>query len=234
MKNVHQLKGDSDTSTFFSFKNPQYLHILVELLLLLIIMLYVRRNVGRLQRQINDLKAIVQKQQETLNLHEQILRGNQPSIVTKVPWPTPQTSVSPPQTSFQAPPLPSFETIATIFNVPLDGSTTNGNGQDEPIDPSNTTIIDTTTTGRNDDHAVSKTFDSLQQIEQELAEEINELNIEQEKHTLTHETTTSNEETQVTPHEVVAAPSSDSSSDAPTHESHESHESEDSSDSDEV
>jgi hypothetical protein len=233
MKNVHQLKGDSDTSTFFSFKNPQYLHILVELLLLLIIMLYVRRNVGRLQRQIDDLKAIVQKQQETLNLHEKILRGNpQPSLVTTVPWSTPsQTNMSPQHTSFQPPPLPSFETIATIFNVPLDGSSTEVNEQNEPNNSSNTTIIDTTNHGNLND-GVQNSINPIQDIEKELVNEINELNVEQQKHNLSLETPDDKQNTPDTPIETKS--NDDNSSESTSADVESSNQTEVGSDSDGV
>jgi hypothetical protein len=186
MKNVHEANaagGNGKSAFSFSFHNPQYLHILIEAFLLIVIFMYIRKNVRRLQHQIEDLKSIVQKQQETLHLHQQLLQSNySTSHLTHSDIP-PTTRPPPPSPNGKAysRPLPSFETIATIFNVPCGA----GNMETDPFpcDDESTTIVDTTPRPPEPLQAPApSTITPQQEIEMELEKEILELQEEEQKH----------------------------------------------------
>lgn len=179
MKNVHEANtagGNGKSAFSFSFHNPQYLHILVEAFLLIVIFMYIRKNVRRLQHQIEDLKSIVQKQQETLHLHQQLLQSDYSTThvmhsnipVIRPPPPSPNGKPF-------SQPLPSFETIATIFNVPC------GAGNEEmdpfPCDDETTTIVDTARQPQ-----TLQPITPQQEIEMELEKEILELQEEEHRH----------------------------------------------------
>ena len=185
MKNVHEANaagGNGKPAFSFSFHNPQYLHILIEAFLLIVIFMYIRKNVRRLQHQIEDLKAIVQKQQETLHLHQQLLQSNySTSHLTHSDIPTTRPPPPSPNGKAYSQPLPSFETIATIFNVPCGAG---NEGMDPfPCDDETTTIVDTARQPE-----TLQPITPQQEIEMELEKEILELQEEEHK----HETLTTN------------------------------------------
>lgn len=209
MKNGQEVKSDS---TLFSFYSPKYLHMIVEFIFFLILMLYVRRSHQRLQNQILDLKSIIQKQQEMLHHHQQLLKMlfpnefgvrqnnipiNHPSKLQETGHPVPSHPVSPP--------LPPFEAIATIFNVPM--------GNEPEIDLStndgSTTIIDKSN-GVVLDEAISNIESNIvppaEQLEKELEKEMMELKQEEMKNLESNEQSISTSK----PVEEESSPSSTS------------------------
>ena len=74
-------KKSTTMSSLFNFSKYSIttIHILVELICFLVIFLYIRRNVRRLQNQIDDLTSIIQQQQEMLHTHHKLL-NNHPII----------------------------------------------------------------------------------------------------------------------------------------------------------
>lgn len=189
MKNVQD--NTTGNGFAFSFKNPQAIHILVETFCLLVIVMYIRKNVRRLQDQIDDLKALVQKQQETLHLHQQLLQGKFPShLASQIPRPPPSSPTNP--GSVFSPSLPDFGTIASIFTVPLESPHHDHHPSSEPTPP-DTTIIDTNGTVAFPPSSVSLEEAPLthspvgdtsvpeEDLEKELENEIRELEEEEKK-----------------------------------------------------
>jgi hypothetical protein len=216
MKNVPEVKANS---TFFSWTNPQYIHILIECLLLIVIVMYMRRNFQRLQNQIQDLKSLVKQQQETLHLHQQLLQIHYPNHI--------KTSHQN-ESSFQdssteghrgiSPQLPPFETIATFFTVPMN------QGSTDPIFDSNlvkesdtTTILCPDVVSPVNDTVVAKdeTIPSESQIEKEIANEIQELKEEENRQ----------QQSISSPKSSVnnPSPSNSSSSSSDDHDDHDDH-----------
>lgn len=70
-------------SSLFNFSKYSIttIHILIELVCFLVIFLYIRRNVRKLQNQIDDLTTIIQQQQEMLHTHNKLLMSNSPIII---------------------------------------------------------------------------------------------------------------------------------------------------------
>jgi hypothetical protein len=77
-------KKSTTISSLFNFSKYSLttIHILVELICFLVIFLYIRRNVRKLQNQIDDLTSIIQQQQEMLHIHHKILNNNPVVTIT--------------------------------------------------------------------------------------------------------------------------------------------------------
>ena len=85
-------------SVFLSQYSITTIHVIVEILCLFVIFLYIRRNINRLQNQINDLSVILQEHQKTLHTHHQLLTESNNN--------------------------PNFDSITTLFKMPLNTTTT--------------------------------------------------------------------------------------------------------------
>jgi hypothetical protein len=182
MKNVPEVKVNS---TFFSWTNPQYIHILIECFLLIVIVMYMRRNFQRLQNQIQDLKSLVKQQQETLHLHQQLLQIHYPNHMKKILQN--ESSVEDPYSNNShrgiSPQLPPFETIATFFTVPMNQESTDPVYDSNLVKESDTTTIlcPDVVSPVNDTQPKDETIPSDFQIEKEIANEIQELKEEENR-----------------------------------------------------
>jgi len=89
-------------SSLFNFSKYSIttIHILIELVCFLVIFLYIRRNVRKLQNQIDDLTTIIQQQQEMLHTHNKLLMNNTPIIT-----------------------ITETDNLSDIFNIPLQNNT---------------------------------------------------------------------------------------------------------------
>lgn len=165
------MKHDVATpSSVAGFRNPFNLRMLVEFVVLLIVMLYVRRQCASLRTRIRELEMVVESQRTVLESHHRILRSM--GVVRAedvVSTPSSSSPTMPPTTML--PSLETIETIATIFNVGMGGG-----GGDPPAPNPHMTIIEKPS---------SPPVETTKTIEEELASEMQELaNEEQNRQSL--------------------------------------------------
>ena len=156
-----------------------YLHIVVEVVCAILIVAYVRRSTRRLEAQIRDLNQIVQQQQEMIHMHHRILQahgwtseaGRGPPSRTAVPSPLEDVSISDMTKMFKVP--FTTEKVVILPHPTLArqsaGTTTILVEENVPEFPSQTIV----------DESDSPSIDD------EIAEEIQELVKEEEKQAMT-------------------------------------------------
>lgn len=213
MKNVQE----NATGNAFSFRNPQTLHILIESFCFLVVGMYVRKNVKRLQNQIDDLRTLVQQQQEMLYLHQQLLqRGSSAPPVSganhrshAVPNPPPS---SPTREILDAPPLPDFGKITSLFHI----STVTPDMDLEEFghgDHNHVTIVDTSSSPSlpTNESSLSGNGGGLvtaEELEKELEEEMKELKAEEERQSLDSSPTEEDTDVEVSTEDIDTTTSS--------------------------
>lgn len=138
----------------FSKYSVTTIHILVELICFLVIYLYIRRNVRKLQNQIDDLTSIIQQQQEIIHVHQKILNSQH----------IPQSAVG-----------TGNDTSFEVFHIPINIS--------DPQPPSQTIIEEQTPPPVENQSLPEEPQKPLTEeaIEQVLIQEMQELKQEEEK-----------------------------------------------------
>lgn len=151
-------------SVFLSKYSITTIHIIVEILCLFVIFLYIRRNINRLQNQINDLSVILQEHQKTLHTHHQLLTESNNN--------------------------PNFDSITTLFQMPLNTnpSTLIPNSKIEELDnieeiisKEDTKIPSQSKDQKKKEEEQEKKIKSEENLEEELKNEIQELKEEENK-----------------------------------------------------
>lgn len=160
----------------FTMKYSKYIHVIIETLCFITIMMYIRKNIRKLQDQINDLNKIIQQQQEMLFIHQQLLKERSPPSLNIIDNTT--------QHSFLSHSDPSE--FATMFTVPFQTS------QENPIlesdrfevldqEPLSLSKIEEEEEELEDDkEEVVEVVQPKLNIEEELENEIQELKMEEE------------------------------------------------------
>ena len=97
----------TEKSALFGIRNPMYVHIAIELGCLLVLVIYVRRSTRRLEDQIRDLNQIVQQQQEMIHTHQKILQ--------RYGWGTSSTAKATPNLEVE------ISDLSKMFRVPFAG-----------------------------------------------------------------------------------------------------------------
>lgn len=166
------------SSVLLGLRNPMYLHIVVEAVCAILIVAYVRRSTRRLEAQIRDLNQIVQQQQEMIHMHHRILQahgwtsetGRGPPSRTTVPSPLEDVSISDMTRMFKVP-FTTEEVV--ILPHPTLARTPAGTPTVLVEEFPSQTIID------------EKSESPSPSIDDEIADEIQELVKEEEKQAMT-------------------------------------------------
>lgn len=157
----------------FTMKYSKYIHVIIETLCFMTIMMYIRKNIRKLQDQINDLNKIIQQQQEMLFIHQQLLKERS----------TPSLNIidSSTQHSFLSHNDPSE--FATMFTVPFQTPQENPLLESERIEE---VVVDTEPPLSRieeeelEDEKKQEEVEQKINIEKELENEIQELKMEEE------------------------------------------------------
>lgn len=169
----------TEKSALFGIRNPMYVHIAIELGCLLVLVIYVRRSTRRLEDQIRDLNQIVQQQQEMIHTHQKILQ--------RYGWGTSSTAKATPNLEVE------ISDLSKMFRVPFAGEevvilphpTLSTPPSSEPY-PDQTIVEEVvvpppTPESSSPDETILEEAPSSS-IEDEIAEEIQELVEEEKKH----------------------------------------------------